>query len=302
VDVSSRARLARILSFVAFAALGVSAVPIPAPAQTPPLSATDVYVKMRAAVNALPVPAYIAFTQQDDSSRKYSLLQDRMRIVVRSSDDRAWVHTIKDANGNPSRVPPYVVTNRSYPGTPILHAGDFPLADFGLRPRRAGRPGMFEAPGTPEPVPSGAALQAIGSVRSYNLSYRITDLGDTEAGGTPVYHLGLVPVRDPGHNVLREVWIDKGSFIPKRFVAERFVDDPPLVFRYLITVETALIGGHLVNVDAVGDFDVHRALIVHYAGHSHWTISDVTFPADPPWWLFDPERYKDHKGEAVPDL
>ncbi len=89
----------------------------------------------------------------------------------------------------------------------------------------------------------------------YNLSYRLADLGDADIDGAPVYHLGLFPYRDPGHNVLREAWIDKSTFVPKRSVAERFVEDGPLSFRYLITVNTALIAGHLVNVEAAGHFE-----------------------------------------------
>ncbi len=108
---------------------------------------------MRVAVQALPVPAYIAFTEQDSSTRKYALLQDRLRIVMRVSDTHAWMRTIKDANGNPVREGPQVVTNGVYPTTPIERVGEFPVADFGLRPRRAGRAGIFEAPGTPEQRP-----------------------------------------------------------------------------------------------------------------------------------------------------
>lgn len=284
------------------AIVATGAVPATGVAQSPPPAATDVYLKMRAAVNALPVPPYIAFTVQDSSTRKYAVLQDRLRIVMRVSDVHAWMRTITTAIGNPSRDEPLVVTNGVYPSTPIERVGEFPLADFGFRPRRAGRPGIFEASGTPEPVPSAGTLKAIGSVTGYNLSYRVVDLGDAEIGGLAVYHLGLFPYRDPGHNVLREVWIDKSTFLPKRYVAERYVENGGLSFRYLITVNTAMIEGHLVNVDAAGHFEVHRALIVHLAGEGRWTISDVTFPVNPPAWIFDPDHYKDHKGEAVPDL
>jgi hypothetical protein len=259
----------------------------------------EIYVKMRAAVNALPVPPYIAFTEQDASTRKYALLQDRMRVVTRIADGHAWVRPIQDATGNPDRRPPRVVTTVVYPGTPIERIGEFPLADFGLRPR-TGRPGMFEAPGTPEPAPAAGSIKAIGGVSTYNLSYRIVDLGDTELGSLPVHHLGLTPVRDPGHNVLREIWIDETTLLPKRYIAERFVENGPFSFRYLITVDTAVIENHLVNVAAAGHFEVHRGLIVNYSGDGRWTISDVTFPADPPAWMFDPDHYKDHSGEPIP--
>lgn len=291
-----------LIRTVLIAAVAAAASPTSGLAQAPPLTPTEIYLKMRAAVNALPVPPYIAFTEQDSSTHKYALLQDRLRIVMRTSDAHAWMRTITTAIGNPGREEPLVVTNGVYPGTPIERVGEFPLADFGLRPRRAGRAGIFEAPGTPQPAPSESSLTSIGSVTGYNLSYRLADLGDAEIGGAPVFHLGLFPYRDPGHNVLREAWVDKSTFVPRRFVAERFVENAPFSFRYLITVDTALIGGHLVNVNAAGHFEVHRGLIYNYAGDGRWAISDVTFPADPPAWLFDPDHYKDHKGEPVPDL
>jgi len=293
-------RFASILALTAIGAWGVAAGAAAEP--VPPLTATEIYVKMRAAVNRLPVPAYVAFTEQDASTRKYTLLQDRLRIVVRVSDAHAWVRTIKNMNGDTVQVEPNVVTGMVYPQTPIERVGEFPLADFGLRPRRPGQTGMFEAPGTPEPTPSPGPLKAIGSVTGYNLSYRVVNLGDTDVGGAPVYHLGLFPYRDPGHNVLREVWIDERTFIPKRYVAERFVENGGLSFRYLITVNTAMVEGHLVNVDADGHFEIHRALIIHVAGGGRWAISDVRFPTDPPGWLFDPDHYKEHAGDAVPDL
>ena len=190
-----------------------------------PVSPTEIYVKMRAAVNALPVPPYIAFTEQGDCRENGRAFVDRMRIVTRVADAHAWVRPILDQRGNPSPLAPRVVTTIVYPGTIIERVGEFPLADFGLRPRRAGRPGLFEAPGTPEPAPSPNGLQTIGSISTYNLSYGITDLGDTTIGSAPVYRLGLSPIRDPGHNVLREIWVDANTYLPTRYVAERFVEN-----------------------------------------------------------------------------
>ena len=290
-------------SIVALAIVLTCVASSAAPAAEAPLTPTEIYVKMRAAVNALPVPPYIAFTEQDEGEQNARAFVDRIRIVTRVSDAHAWVHPLLDERGDPSQLAPRVVTTIVYPGTIIERVGEFPLADFGLRPRRAGRPGLFEAPGTPEPAPSPpSGLQAIGSVSTYNLSYRITNLGDTAIGSAPVHHLGLSPIRDPGHNVLREIWIDASTYLPRRYVAERFVENGGLSFRYLITVNTALIQGHLVNVDAAGHFEVHRALVIHYSGDGRWTISDVTFPVNPPAWLFDPDHYGEHQNDPLPAL
>lgn len=274
---------------------------VPSQAQVP-LSPTDVYVKMRAAVNALPLPPYVAFTEQDDSERTTGRLRERLRVVARTADGHSFVRVLQNAQGMDVTPPPRVIAGGTYPGTYVERVGEFPLADFGLRPRRAGRSALFEAPGTPEPAPAGTVLPTIGSVSTYNLSYRVTDLGDTAIDGVPVYHIGLTPVRDPGHNVLRAAWVDKATFLPKRYVVDRFVENNGLSFRYLTTVGTALIAGRLVNVSADGHFELHRFVVVNESGQGRWSICDVTFPADPPDWLFDADRYRDHSGEPLPDL
>ncbi|HEY0613895.1 MAG TPA: hypothetical protein VGC96_04615 [Candidatus Elarobacter sp.] len=291
-------RAALVASVLALAVSAASA----APAAGEPLSPTEVYVRMRAAVNALPVPPYVAFTEQNDSRGPQGALHDRMRIVTRIADGHAFVRAIVDERGARADATPRVVTTVVYPGTNVERIGDFPLADFGLRPRPGGRSGIFEAPGTPEPAPPESSLKAIGAVSAYNLSYRIEDLGDTAIASAPVFHLRLTPVRDPGHNVLREVWVEKTSFLPKRYVAERFVQNGGLSFRYLITVNTALIQSRLVNVDAEGHYEVHRALVIHFSGDGRWSISDVAFPAGPPAWLFDAEQFAAHRGEPIPQL
>ncbi len=55
-------------------------------------------------------------------------------------------------------------------------------------------------------------------------------------------------------------------------------------------------------MDAAGHFDVPRARVIHYSGDGRWTISDVTFPTNPPAWLFDPDRYRDHGNDPLPPL
>ena len=267
----------------------------PAPALTP----NEVYLRAQAAINALPLPPYIAFTEQNQSLTGHGTDQERLRIVERTSDGVAYVRKEQTAAGNAASGDPTVVTDGDYPTT-IYRVGDFPLADFGMRLGHRKGPGMFEAPGTPQPEASGetGGLHVIGSVKALNLPYRVTDLGDTVLDGTPVYHLKLEPVRDPGHHVLREMWVNRTSFLPLRYVAERFVSDV-ISFRYLVRVDTALIDGHLVNVAADGHFDVHRLAIIHYSGEGRWTISDVRFPSAPPDWAFDPTAVRAHHGETV---
>jgi hypothetical protein len=264
------------------------------------LSPEDIYLRAQEAVNALPQPDYVAFTLQDHTQKQHSLDQERLRILVRSSDGHAFVVPLQDAGGNTPHEQPGVATNSFERWTALYRIGDFPLADFGLRKRGSGRPGIFEASGTPQPEPADmSGTRVIASVRVVNIPYRIVDLGDTTIDGYPVYHLGLQPRYDAGHHVLREMWIDKASLLPRRYVAERFVGGL-ISFRYLVTVNTATIDGHLVNIDADGHFNVNRALLIHYTGEGRWTVSDVSFPAAPPSWLFDPGAFSAHKSEAIP--
>lgn len=266
------------------------------------LSPEDIYLHAQQAVNALSAPDYVAFTLQDNTKKPHSLDQERLRIVVRSSDGHAFVVPMHDAGGNASHSQPGVAVTSFEPWTALYRIGDFPLADFGLRKHGSGRPGIFEASGTPQPEPAVTpATRVIASVRAVNIPYRIVDLGDSSIDGHSMYHLGLQPRYDAGHHVLREMWIDKTTLLPRRYVAERFVGGA-IPFRYLVIVDTAVINGHLVNTGADGHFNVNRALIVHYTGEGRWTVSDVSFPSAPPSWLFDPALYAQHKGDAIPQL
>jgi hypothetical protein len=249
------------------------------------------------AVNALPQADYVAFTLQDHTQKQHSLEQERLRILVRSSDGHAFVVPLQDAGGNTPHEGAGIAASSFDRWTALYRIGDFPLADFGLRKHGSGRPGIFEASGTPQPEP--IDTRVIASVRVVNIPYRIVDLGDSSIDGHAVYHLGLRPRYDAGHHVLRQMWIDKRSLLPRRYIAERFVGGP-ISFRYLVTVNTAVIDGHLVNTDADGHFNVNRALIIHYSGEGRWTVSDISFPAAPPSWLFDPDTFAQHQGEAIP--
>lgn len=264
------------------------------------LTPNAIFLRSQAAVNALPLPPYIAFTEQDDTIKGRGHERERVRIIVRTSDGRAFVRLLQNANGTPATAQPRVIPDGDYtPVTNIYRIGDFPLASFGLR--HEARPGIFEAKGTPQPPPPDGS-RVIAEVRTVNVPYRIVDLGDTQLNGRPMYHLGLTPSYDWGHHVLREMWIDKQTFIPARYIAERFVDDGILPFRYMVEVNTATENGHLVNTDADGHFNINRALIIHLTGEGRWTISDVAFPTDPPDWLFDPTAYAQHATQAVPNF
>ncbi|MBV8148342.1 MAG: hypothetical protein JO092_04560 [Candidatus Eremiobacteraeota bacterium] len=217
-----------------------------------------------------------------------------LRTLVRVSDGAAVVVAFRDQAGAavPRPEARVVTTEINYLAVSnVVRLGDFPLTDFGLRYGSPSRAGFFEPP---YPSPQASELRVIATVHAFETPpYRITDLGDTAIDGHPVYHLGLEPIRDPARNVLRQMWIDKESFLPVRYLAWRTVDTPLEHFAYLVTVNCAAIDGHLVNMDAVGTND---------HGQGNWRIFDVSFPAAEPDWVFDPSQWKAHFGEAIPNL
>ena len=256
----------------------------------------------RAAVTRQALPPYIAFTEQNLGSSKFTTNREQVRVLVRTSDGHACVKSLINRDGTIATQGPRVVEDGDYVAlTDIYRVGDFPLADFGMRYGVPARPGIFDAPGTPEPGPSEPFIKVIGEVSSRNRFYEITNRGEETIDGRDVIHLSLRPVRDPGHHVLRELWLDSKSLLPQRYVAERFVGDT-IPFRYLVTVQTQVVSGHLVNVASDGHYNVNRALIIHITGEGKWTISNVKFPASEPSWLFDARTFTAHAGDPLPDF
>ncbi|PZR64343.1 MAG: hypothetical protein DLM53_01090 [Candidatus Eremiobacter antarcticus] len=273
---------------------------VAATAQDTGLTPGELFGRVRSAVSELPVPDFIVFTVQNQSVGTDGSFQERLRLAARTGDGASLVRELDDSTGSPVKAAPEIVRDNVFIRfTTIYRVNDFPVEDFGLRYAPSKRPGIFEAMGTPQPPPAQSKLKEIGAVRAFDNPYRIVDLGDTTARDQAVYHLGLTPLRDPGHHVLREMWVDKKTSLPVRYIAERFVDRGLLAFHYFVTVNTALIDRHLVNVDADGHFNVVR-FPVHFSGEGKWSISEVSFPAQLPDWMFDPATFPQHRYELIP--
>jgi hypothetical protein len=256
--------------------------------------ATCIYQRMQRAINALPEPSYIAFTFRNKSqSVDGTNERDVLRVVVRMVDGNAVIVALHDGRGEVIAHPaPRVVTgpNDYLAVSNIFRLGDFPAADFGLRFVRPARPDFFD----PNPLPSNSPPPVIATVTAIGgIPYRIEDRGLVQLNGRPAYHLAFAPLRNPAHNVLREIWIDTASNLPIRYVAERTVADPGEYYTYFVTVNASEIGGHLVNVDAEG---------VGRNGLGSWSVTDVTFPNTEPDWIFDRGQWPKHDGEPIPNL
>lgn len=268
------------------------------------LTPVQIYWRAQAAVNRLRQPAYVAFTFENEGftfasyplgPRQPILYRgELLRVLVRTSDGRAAVCAFKDERGWDIPHPMVAVVSDPFGWravSNVVRLGDFPVADFGLRYAAESRPGFFE-PDTASPQPS--RLHVIARVVAFEPPpYRIVDLGDTMIEDRPVYHLGLEPIRDPAHNVLRQMWIDKTTFLPVRYVAMRTVLDSVEPYSYPIAVDNAVIDDYLVNVDAEG---------LNPIGQGKWRISQISFPDSEPDWVFDPAQWPRHNGEQIPNL
>ncbi|MGB6412239.1 MAG: hypothetical protein WBF19_02735, partial [Candidatus Cybelea sp.] len=275
-------------------------------AETPPtispnaLSPDQIYWRAQAAVNRLAEPAYIAFTFENQGftfmnhHQATALRRELIRVLLRVSSGVAVVVVLKNEIGEDISRPRATVVadpNDYFDVSNVVRLADFPLADFGLRYATPSRPSFFEPAG---PSPKASPLQVIATVVAFKPPpYRIVDLGDVSIDGRSFYHLGLDPIDNATQNVLRQMWIDKATFLPVRYVAMRSVATPADYYTYLLTVNAIEIAGHLVNVDATGK---------NKYGLSAWRISDVSFPDAEPDWVFDHTQWGAHNGQTIPNL
>ena len=121
--------------------------------------------------------------------------KEARRSAVRSSDGAAVVISLKNPNGLAVANPVPLVMHGPIDAslTYISRIGDFATYDFGLRYGARGRPGLFDAPGTPEPIATPS--KSIITVRAFNPPYQIVDVGDTALDEvSPAHHLRLTPV------------------------------------------------------------------------------------------------------------
>lgn len=158
---------------------------------------------------------------------------------------------------------------------------------------------------TPEPtLPAG--LKTIGSVvaigeSDYNVP-KMTVEGD-------MLHLVLQPRRDPERNVLRELWVDKKTFVVRKIVAhDRLFAEGDGVYPVKFTYTLGYLDGYVVitHLDGVvlpiEDKDKAGNITERAFDGDGETVTydfqDITFPQSLPGWYFDPGQYGSHVAEA----
>lgn len=159
---------------------------------------------------------------------------------------------------------------------------------------------------TPEPTFAAGSLKTIGSViaigeSDYNVP-KLTVEGD-------MLHLVLQPRRDPERNVLREIWVDKHSYVVRKIIAhDRLFAEGDGVYPVKFTYKLGYLNGYVVitHLDGVvlpieqrdrnGNVS-ERA----YDGDGQtvtYDFEDITFPESLPSWYFDPHEYGSHVADA----
>lgn len=97
----------------------------------------------------------------------------------------------------------------------------------------------------PSPSPSATpALREIATVVGWLHFYDITLAGIEDVDGSPAYDLKLRPLREPHKYRLRELWVDKATFAPRKLIeAIDFVDGPGTAVPWSVTFQN--LGGAL---------------------------------------------------------
>jgi hypothetical protein len=92
--------------------------------------------------------------------------------------------------------------------------------------------------------------RAGASARTYNV--RLIEMLDD--GKT--YHLGLTPIKDPGRNRLREMWVSTQTYITQKIlVAENFASKPYTDVAWLVTFKQIDGGPYIAEEEAQGALD-----------------------------------------------
>lgn len=158
----------------------------------------------------------------------------------------------------------------------------------------------------PTPEPTAAPLKTIGSVIAIGEpDYKVPKM--TVEGGE--LHLTLVPRRDPERNVLREIWVDKNTYMLKRVIAhDRMFVEEGHTYPMKVTYTLGYLEGYVVitHIDAIvlprkersGEEIADFGDETGDADSLTIDFQDITFPKSLPSWYFDPHEYGSHLADA----
>jgi hypothetical protein len=156
---------------------------------------------------------------------------------------------------------------------------------------------------TPEPTMAAEQLKTIAAVTSYyEPDYYVKSL--TLEGG--MLHLVLQPKRDPERNVLREIWVDKDTYVLKKVIAHdrMFIDGTDHIYPMRVVYTLGYLDGYVVVTHFEGT--VLSAKDPDYSFEADTgdspTVSidfqDISFPSSLPAWYFNPRDYAQNLASA----
>jgi len=176
------------------------------PVATPPLTATQIFLRAQATWSERAQPRYEAFSVPCSVTYLASRCSPavRIRFIVRLTDGRTYAETIaSDAQ------PASVLLRGGY----ITGPAGAPLGFYRRAPDNS-------LPFTPPPNLAADPLRTIATVTAVDYAYRVRLIGDETLGGVTTAHLTLAPLRKPDVYLLRDLWVAVDSDEVVRLVYE----------------------------------------------------------------------------------
>jgi hypothetical protein len=280
--------LGALLTLLAAGSAFAQSTPPAQPSQQPSpnpaaLSATEIYDRARATVEARTTPPFISLREDESFTRHGRLNAYHDLLIVRTKDGKANLTMLPDS--------PRDRVDSKPQATDAL----FPMTVFGLVKRKPGeKPSMFESASTPEPTAApDAAPKVIGGVKVVARDYDATLVGTETLDGASVYHLAMHPRFDPEHHPIRELYVDTTTFDPRRIAIQVYASAGPIKAKPTLYVDYKPVDGNWV-ISKLSGYIALRFGLLPYGGDIMYHASNQAFPASEPDYLFDAKLLSAH--------
>jgi hypothetical protein len=265
---------ARSFSSATSPAIAGTDPPPTSPAATSSLSPGALYDAAYDRWKGLPRAPYVTYDASVLATIHGKVRERRYRIAFRASDRQCLITGVPiDAR---DRVDPPQVGDRCF-------GADFA---FTFIPQKGGSDAIPLPIASEEPTPAASgAPRVIGSVSVRARPYAVSLVGDEDISGIRAAHLRLVPYRDPGHNVLRDLWIDRGDFAVVRLAGDAGFG----IARVTFTVDYATRDGAGERFERLTGYGKAQILFAKIGADFHVDQDRYAFPTTLPSDTFDPK-------------
>ncbi|MBD5607076.1 MAG: hypothetical protein IAI48_18625 [Candidatus Eremiobacteraeota bacterium] len=156
-----------------------------------------------------------------------------------------------------------------------------PTSSFGV----TGRSVSLATPAPPVPATTDPQLREIGSVAASVRAYDIEIAGTEHVDDVDTTHLTFVPLRDPGVNRIRDLWLDPQTGRPVRMVVQGILsgkpyDEVPWTIRY------TLVDGREYVQQLIADEPLKFGFEATVSKFE-FDFVDFHFPSEAPQFTFD---------------